>query len=226
MRSYDPPPKNNLPSISVGIPITVDETELVERGVPSGEEMRKNGSWGEFPVLYMEPRALAFLRAWPDVPPVLRPAYSRFQDAGLMFVDPEAPPGMSWPGPIRLTALGHRVREVMIGKTINFFRMVDVLALMPTQNLYFRDPVSTYYLHLWKIYEGGADHPVRLYWDNADMKRYVAQRMQGYDPTSFKGLVPAEKRLKAAIERLTFHVNMLTWRTGDTEDEINNPIPF
>lgn len=196
----------------------IDEIELEERGVmPSGEEMRKGY---DFEAVYMEHKALAFLRAWPDVPEVLRPTYSRFYDAGLIFVDTNAPQGMSYPGQLRLTALGHRVREVMIGKTINFFRMVDVFALITADKLANRDPQTGHYLRLWKQYQGNKPQPDLMDWNTPDMRRYISLRLTGVDPTKTDGVKTAMTKLKAAFERRTFHTQMSSWRLSGNDAEI------
>ena len=72
--------------------------------------------------IYMEPRALEFLRAWPDVPETLRPAYSRFYDAGMIWVDPNVDSdGHTWPGQLRLTGAGEALKEIVDSQTFNFF---------------------------------------------------------------------------------------------------------
>lgn len=216
-------PKDNQPSLSVGIPIMVSETELLERGVATGEQLRRTKN--ELSAIFMEPRALAFLRAWPDVPEVLQPAYSRFYDAGLIWSDPNAPQEMGWPGTLRLTAAGHRVREVMIGSNINYFRIEDVFGVIAAEKLIQQDPQTHHFLRLWRCYyKSDAQHAQLMDWNYPDLKRYVSLRTDGKDPGAF-GYAAASARLKTAVERLTFHLGMLAWRMGNPDD-IDNEIPF
>lgn len=187
--------------------------------MPSGEEMRVGRPAAEFEALYMEPRALAFIRAWPDVPEVLRPVYSRFYDAGLIFIDERAPKDAPYPGRLRLTALGHRIREVMIGKYINFFRLVDVFSFVQAKALADQEPKTAKFLALWKM---GGEY---LTWDKPDFKRYVQLRLTGVNLMKDRGFRDCLDDLKRAMERLEFYVGMDAWRRGDADD-LENDIPF
>lgn len=194
-----------------------DDIELEVRGLmPTGEQMRKGRPLTEFDPVYMEHRALAFLRTWPDVPEDLRPVYSRFFDAGLIFVDTNAPEGMSYPGKLRLTALGHRVREVMMGKQINFFRLVDVFALIPVEKLADRDKHTTFYMRLWRQYD-----KTPMDWNDQDMRRYISLRLAGHNPAEGEPTLRERMdKLRAAVERLTFHTQMVAYRAGGLDDDI------
>lgn len=82
--------------------------------------------------VYMEPRALAFLRAWPDVPVVLRPAWSRFRDAGLMDLDPDYDEDFSdgkYPSYLRLTPAGQALREIVTRQSYNLFSHEEASAI-------------------------------------------------------------------------------------------------
>ena len=86
--------------------------------------------------IYMEKRALEFLRAWPKVPEVLRPVYSRFYDAGLIWIDPNADDDFgAWPSQLRLTEKGKILKEIVDGQSINFFRVEDINPLLPNGDL-------------------------------------------------------------------------------------------
>lgn len=84
--------------------------------------------------VYMEPRALEFIRAWPNVPEGLRPAYGRFQSAGLIWVDPnvDSDPDLdAWPFALRLTERGEALKEVCDGQTYNFFTYQQLQPIFP-----------------------------------------------------------------------------------------------
>lgn len=84
--------------------------------------------------VYMEQRALEFIRAWPDIPPVLRPAYSRFYDAGLLWFDPNVdydPDLDTWPGQLRLTERGVALKEICDGQSFNFFTVTQLQPIFP-----------------------------------------------------------------------------------------------
>lgn len=90
--------------------------------------------------IYMEKRALEFLRAWPGVPEVLRPVYSRFYDVGLIWVDPNVDydPGFGpdvWPGALRLTEGGAALKDLVDGQSFNFFTVKQIMAILPSGDL-------------------------------------------------------------------------------------------
>lgn len=175
--------------------------------------MRKGRPVADFEPVYMENKALDFLRAWPDVPEALRPVYGRFYDAGLIWSDPNAPQDMEWPGALRLTALGHRIREVMMGKHINFFRVQDVFALLNDDQLQKKGAMVTKYIKLFK-----------REWSEPDMRRYVTLRLTGVDPMT-ESLMDKIAKMGKAFERSTFHLGMTSWRLGGPDD-LDNNIPF
>lgn len=89
--------------------------------------------------IYMERRAFDFFRDFPDVPELLRPTYSRFYDAGLLWVDPNVDTDGSWPGSLRWTAEGRGLRDVyedmFPSKQINFFTVEGIKPFLPTGDL-------------------------------------------------------------------------------------------
>lgn len=85
--------------------------------------------------IYMEPRALEFLRQWPKVEPVLRPVYSRFYDAGLIWFDPNVDidpdeKGRDFPGSMRLTERGQALKELVDAQSFNFFTVEQIAPLL------------------------------------------------------------------------------------------------
>lgn len=84
---------------------------------------------------YMERNALAFLRAWPDVPEVLRPVYGRFYDAGLIWADPNIEATGEWPSQLRLTEAGEKLKELVDGQSFNFFMDYQLVEIMPSGDL-------------------------------------------------------------------------------------------
>ncbi len=87
------------------------------------------------PQVFMDQRALAFLRAWPRVEPGLRPAYSRFQSAGLIWIDPNVDAETDldgapiWPGAMRLTRAGEVLKVMVDSQGYNMFSQTQVVAI-------------------------------------------------------------------------------------------------
>jgi hypothetical protein len=63
--------------------------------------------------VYMERNALAFFRAWPDVPEALTPVAGRLRDAGLM--------ADGW----SLTERGARLKAIIDSRSFNFFTAAE-----------------------------------------------------------------------------------------------------
>lgn len=83
--------------------------------------------------IYMEQRALEFIRQWPKVDPVLRPVYSRFYDAGLIWIDPNVDRGADnegFPGALRLTERGQMLKDIVDGQSFNFFTVAQIAPIL------------------------------------------------------------------------------------------------
>lgn len=160
--------------------------------------MPKKSNDPEYEPIYMDARALEFLRAWPDVPEGLRPAYSRLYDAGMLWADPQAPQGLAFPGIFRLTALGQAMKDTLAIKSINFFRVLDVFNLVETDKLVNRDAYATKFVGLFKSTDGEY-----LDWNCPTMRRYISWRLLGYEPVEVAGIVATIAALKESIARLT-----------------------
>lgn len=81
-------------------------------------------------LIYMEQRALAFMRAWPDVPEVLRPVYARFYDHGLIWSDPNAESDGGWPSSLRLTNQGQMLKDIVDSRSLNWFSIPELSDFM------------------------------------------------------------------------------------------------
>lgn len=79
-------------------------------------------------LIYLEKRAREFLEAWPNPPEGLRPVYSRFMDAKMIWADPNVDSdGKSFPGTLRLTEDGQRLKDLVAGQSYNGYSLRDVL---------------------------------------------------------------------------------------------------
>lgn len=89
--------------------------------------------------IYMEARALEFIRSWPDVPQTLRPVYSRFYDAKLLWIDPNVDrpggSGADWPGALRLTERGQALKEIVDAQSFNFFTVDQIKPILADGDL-------------------------------------------------------------------------------------------
>ncbi len=89
--------------------------------------------------IYMEQRAFEFFRAFPDVPEILRPVYSRFYDVGLIWSDPAIEATIDFPSSLRWTNAGRELREIYDENfplhSVNFFSRATVLRLLPDGDL-------------------------------------------------------------------------------------------
>jgi hypothetical protein len=89
--------------------------------------------------IYMERRAFEFFCAFPDVPEILRPVFSRFLDAGLIWQDPNVDETGEWPSQLRWTEAGQTLRdeyeESFPKRRINMFSLRRVCELMPSGDL-------------------------------------------------------------------------------------------
>lgn len=130
--------------------------------------------------VYMEKIALAFLRAWPDVPEALRPVYPRFVHRGLLWIDPNVDwNGKRFPGALRLTEAGERLKEIVDAQSFNFFTIEQLEGILPD-----------------------GDDPARL-------DRIFKDKIPGSIPPMghpasplTPGLLPAMSRLEVAIDNL------------------------
>lgn len=161
--------------------------------------------------VYMEPRALAFLRAWPDVPQALHAVWDRLWAAGVLWTDPNA--GDEWdaspakfPFSLRLTSAGEALKTLIDGQSYNMFLRTDVVGIVELIDVDFR----------------GADvfgNPTGLTPEQEFMRRHIdfrslwkdeigtyAANFTGRPPTgmsgSLAGLKSALIQNKAAQERL------------------------
>ena len=81
--------------------------------------------------VYLDHRMSEFMRAFPDVPDVLRPVYVKAHDAGLMATPPGEATGNGtrWPsGPV-MTRLGGEFKDLLESRAQNLFRLGDVLGM-------------------------------------------------------------------------------------------------
>jgi hypothetical protein len=145
--------------------------------------------------IYMEKNALAFLRAWPNVPEVLRPVYSRFYDTGLIFIDDNVDcDHFTWPGQLRLTERGEALKQIVDAQSFNFFIPSQLEPIMPQG-----------YRHE-EHFVGGEDR--RIFKDNLRAAGYQAHgetasvRIHS-KPESAETLASLLKVAAAAAQRLT-----------------------
>jgi hypothetical protein len=140
-----------------------------------GEEaipMKKGGVWEmDYEPIYMVPRALQFIRAWPNVPKDLRPAYSYFYDAKLIYLDPNVDdPGdghRNWPGSLRLTEEGERIRDLACAQTNNFFRIPEVFKSVPAVDL---EELPEDVGHFFALFQLAPDWPDLQKWMRATLR--------------------------------------------------------
>lgn len=87
----------------------------------------------DHPTVYMEPRALAFLRSWPDVPEALHGVWDRLWAGGVLWTDPNVDADARiFPHALRLTAAGQVLKTLVDDQSYNMFLLGDVLALLMT----------------------------------------------------------------------------------------------
>lgn len=155
----------------------------------------------EYEPIYMIPRALEFIRAWPNVP--VRPVYSLFYDAGLLYMDPNVDdPGdgnRTWPGALRWTAEGERIRDLCCSQSINFFRIVDIFKNVPVEDL--EDPPK-YLRCFYDLFQVAPDWPDIQKWVRARVGPPGASRAVLEAPGPALGLKVRMARLEIAVERV------------------------
>lgn len=154
--------------------------------------------------IYMEKRALEFLRQWPEVDPLLRPVYSRFYDAGLIWVDPNVDDGYTgsdWPGALRLTEHGRALKEIVDGQTFNFFTRKQIVPLLPNGDL-------TEFAR--RIFKDDLPHPK------------IAKVL----PRKPVPLLEAIDKAKYAQAMLQYRIVKTLWCLGAVTDDLNDDIPF
>lgn len=169
-------------------------SDVYKSGVPRYEEQ-----------IYMEKRLLAFIRAWPDVPKDLRPAYCWLSDAGILTIDPDASydfdpdlGGDPWPGGLKLSTFGERVKAVCDAQTYNFWLLPALLDLLPVEHLMNRTPPADAYIRM-----------LRLDWNSRDVRRYISMRMRELDGTIAAIARPA-RDLLSMMEALGEALDSLT----------------
>lgn len=106
----------------------------IRAGSPGGlASVDQMGAGMKAEPIYMHKDALAFLRAWPDVPEELRPVYGRFFDTGLVWIDPNASSdGRTWPGQLRLTPGGSQLKTIVDEQSFNFFTAKQLKGILPS----------------------------------------------------------------------------------------------
>lgn len=99
------------------------------QGCPDGVEKVAKP---DIETVYMEPRALAFLRAWPDVPPALHGVWDRLWAGGVLWSDPNVddPEVGGFPFHLRLTEAGLWLKDLANGQSYNMFLRKDVMGLL------------------------------------------------------------------------------------------------
>lgn len=156
----------------------------------------------------MEATALRFMRAWPEVPNDLRPVYSWFFDAGLIWIDPQAEATGAFPSQLRLTESGQLIKDLVDGQSFNFFRIPDVLALEQTKYIVMKaEPIK----HLLKIFQTD--------WRNPDIKLYCDLRKKD-QPIPECGLKTALTALGLAVDALNSQIERTLWEAGFDEEFI------
>jgi hypothetical protein len=81
--------------------------------------------------IYMEPQALQFIRAWPDIPEKLQALMPRFINHGFLWADPNVDIPKKWIGSMRLTETGERLKELCDAQTFNFFVPSQLKEILP-----------------------------------------------------------------------------------------------
>lgn len=125
---------------------------------------------GKYEPVFLDHRGRLFIESWPNVPENLRPAYSRFYDAGCVWVDPNIDTTFEterWPGALRLTTLGESLRDAVQSQSFNFFHFNWTFDRLPLDDLVTRKDYAGFYLALFK-----------LTWNDPDVRRYIDQRMK------------------------------------------------
>jgi hypothetical protein len=154
--------------------------------------------------VYMEMKALMFLREWPNVRESLRPVYARFLDAGLIYLDPNVDETGTWPSQLRLTHRGDLLKEIVDGQSFNFFTAKQLAPIMPHGS----DP---------------ADPDRRIFKDRLPNTGLSVFKLA--TPKSRGDIRTTLTRLSETLDKLIFEVGMNTWRNR-APDDLDDDIPF
>lgn len=120
----------------------------------------------ESPV-YMEPRILAYLRAWPAVSVGTVEIEVLLRDAGILVECEDLPEGE-----LKLSRFGEKVRALCQTQTYNFWLVPAFLDFLPLEHLANRTPPASAFMRI-----------LQLDWNSRDVRTYISARMREQDGT-------------------------------------------
>lgn len=120
----------------------------------------------ESPV-YMEPRILSYLRAWPEVGSGTVDIEVLLRDAGVLVECEDLPEGE-----LKLSRFGERVRALCRTQTYNFWLVPAFLDLLPLEHLAGRTSPASAFMRV-----------LQLDWNSRDVRTYISARMREQDRT-------------------------------------------
>lgn len=143
--------------------------------------------------VYVQRRALALIRSWPEIPEGSEHLVGLLIDAGILSEDEDREEG-----DIGFSRFGERVKEICRDQNFNFWLLPVFLDLLPVDHLAQRTPPADAYMRV-----------LQLDWNSRDVRTYISERLREQDGTiplirqPPRDLLSMMSALGEAFDRLT-----------------------